>query len=399
MKVNLNELIAAGLPIPEGRSKIEYTDSGPGSVPGLLYEVRASTPRKAGAPVRASIWLRYKNGFGETKYQKLGYSDNMTLASARQEAKRLKAKIVLGADPRADANAKKQVPTFSQFFVDHYMPYVRPRKRSADRDEELFRIHVEPRLGNTRLNLITRQAIQGIMTGMTERGYSPGTADLVGRFIRHALFLAQDWSFIPSNPAARLPMFNVDNRVAQYLDDAELERLLHVLRTDKNRAVCRVALFLISTGCRLNEALSASWTDVDLERRVLTIRATNSKSRKQRSIPLNDSAMDVLRSLDTREQGGPLFRGRRGEPLRYIAKVWDRLRKEAGLPRLRLHDLRHQFASFLVNDGRTLYEVQALLGHSSSRVTERYSCLNSRTLQQAAASASAKLNGGGSKTA
>ena len=65
----------------------------------------------------------------------------------------------------------------------------------------------------------------------------------------------------------------------------------------------------------------------------------------------------------------------------------------AGLPHLRLHDLRHQFASFLVNDGRTLYEVQAILGHSSSKVTERYAHLSTKTLQDAANSASARLNG------
>jgi integrase len=71
----------------------------------------------------------------------------------------------------------------------------------------------------------------------------------------------------------------------------------------------------------------------------------------------------------------------------------------AGLPHLRLHDLRHQFASFLVNDGRTLYEVQQILGHSSSKVTERYAHLSTKTLQEAANSAAARLNGRGRKTA
>ena len=75
----------------------------------------------------------------------------------------------------------------------------------------------------------------------------------------------------------------------------------------------------------------------------------------------------MLNSLDTKEKGGPLFVARGGEAYTTIAKTWARLRAKAGLPKLRLHDLRHSFASFLVNDGRTLYEVEALLGHSSSR--------------------------------
>ena len=70
---------------------------------------------------------------------------------------------------------------------------------------------------------------------------------------------------LEKNPAAGVPLFNVDNKVERYLDGAELERLLQVLRTDENRTVCRIALFLLSTGCRLNEALRATWGQVDRE--------------------------------------------------------------------------------------------------------------------------------------
>lgn len=76
-----------------------------------------------------------------------------------------------------------------------------------------------------------------------------------------------------------------------------------------------------------------------------------------------------------------------------INKVWQRLRAEAGIPHVRLHDLRHQFASALVNSGRTLYEVQAILGHSDSTVTQRYAHLSTRTLQDAANSASVAMRG------
>lgn len=73
--------------------------------------------------------------------------------------------------------------------------------------------------------------------------------------------------------------------------------------------------------------------------------------------------------------------------------VWSRLRREAGLPHLRIHDLRHQYASFLVNSGRTLYEVQQILGHSDPSVTQRYAHLSSRSLQEAANSASVAIRG------
>ena len=82
-----------------------------------------------------------------------------------------------------------------------------------------------------------------------------------------------------------------------------------------------------------------------------------------------------------------------GKPYTTIHKVWERLRADAGLPHLRLHDLRHQYASFLVNSGRTLYEVQRILGHSDPTVTQRYSHLSSKSLQDAANSAADSIKG------
>ena len=149
-----------------------------------------------------------------------------------------------------------------------------------------------------------------------------------------------------------------------------------------------VCLFLLSTGARLNEALSARWEHFDLDRRNWTIPAEFSKSRKIRSIPLNDQALSILENLGTREKYDHLFIGRRGKPLTTIHKVWTRLRASAGLPHLRIHDLRHQYASFLINQGRTLYEVQQILGHSDPSVTQRYAHLSTKSLQAAADSAS-----------
>jgi integrase len=109
---------------------------------------------------------------------------------------------------------------------------------------------------------------------------------------------------------------------------------------------------------------------------------------------LNDSALEVLDLLGTEGQNDYLFVNKQtGERLTSINRVWSRLRVKAGLPHLRLHDLRHQFASFLVNSGRTLYEVQKILGHSDAKVTERYSHLSLATLQEAANSASKAIRG------
>ena len=112
-----------------------------------------------------------------------------------------------------------------------------------------------------------------------------------------------------------------------------------------------------------------------------------------RSVPLNDSALSLISHLNTENEFDFLFVNRvTGQPYTNIHKAWGKIRDEAGLPQLRIHDLRHQYASFLVNSGRTLYEVQQILGHSTSKVTERYSHLSSATLQAAANSASVMIN-------
>ncbi len=120
----------------------------------------------------------------------------------------------------------------------------------------------------------------------------------------------------------------------------------------------------------------------------------NSKSKRIRSVPLNDSALSVLSQLLTEGKFEYLFVNLNTElPYANVHKVWHRLRKEAGLPHLRIHDLRHMYASFLVNSGRSLYEVQQILVHSDPSVTTRYAHLSTRTLQDAANSASLMIDG------
>lgn len=388
MLVSLNsEFISKQLVCPPGRPRIEFVDKD--GVRGLYLEVRA------GSPGEGTWYQRFKDVHGKTCHQRIGSTRDVSLADARKRAKQLKAEILLGADPRAAARAKKAVPTYSAFFEEHYLPYVRARKRSWDRDEELYRLRIKAAFGNRRLDQITRQQVQLFHTKLSAEGLAAATANHHVKLLKHSLNLAVDWGMLDSNPAKRIPMLHEDNQIENYLDDAQLGRLLGVLRTDENVAICQIALFLLSTGCRLNEALSAKWSDVDIENRVLAIRASNSKSKRMRSVPLNDSALDVLASAHTESEFEYLFVNRlTGKPYVAIAKVWDRLRRKAGLPHLRLHDLRHSFASFLVNGGRTLYEVQQILGHSDAKVTQRYAHLSTKTLQEAANSASVKIKGG-----
>ncbi len=153
--------------------------------------------------------------------------------------------------------------------------------------------------------------------------------------------------------------------------------------------MCSLVLFLLATGARLNEAQMVKWDHIDLENRVWRIPATNSKSKRVRSIPLNDMAIQALQ--EHQADHGYVFRSPRGDGKRSynnIHKSWYRIRNEAGLPHLRAHDLRHSHASLLINSGRSLFEVQKILGHSTPIMTQRYAHLSTKTLQEASKAAS-----------
>ena len=124
--------------------------------------------------------------------------------------------------------------------------------------------------------------------------------------------------------------------------------------------------------------------------------ASNTKSKKVRAIPLNDSALEVLKELEaTRGTNEYVFVNRKtGKPYVTIVKTLSVVRAKAELSHVRIHDLRHQSASFLVNAGRTLFEVQSILGRSSPVVTQRYSHLSTKSLAEAANSASIAIQEG-----
>ena len=392
MIVNLDTIVPDRLVCPEGKRRIEYVDKG-GT--GLYVEVRATSPGEG------TFYLRWKQD-GKTRHRKLGTTADISLDGARERAKKLKAEIVLGLDTRAEEKAKQHAITFHDFFQDHYLPHAKAHKRTWLDDSERYALRLRQAFGHLTLAQIKRHEIQAFHANLPNDGLSPASADHYVKLLRRCLNLAVEWEMLEKNPAAGIKMFNPDNKVEHYLEAEDLERLLSVLRngTKRNFMVRMVALFLLSTGARLNEALSAMWRDIDRDNRVWRIPASSSKSKKVRSVPLNDSAIEVLDQLGTEGKFKWLFvNTATGERLKYVHRVWDRLRVKAGLPHLRLHDLRHQHASFLVNQGHSLYVVQQILGHKDPSVTQRYAHLSTKSLQDASDSASKMIQGAREKTA
>ncbi len=199
--------------------------------------------------------------------------------------------------------------------------------------------------------------------------------------LRFMFNLARKWK-IPGaehNPTTDIPLFELNNARERYLTQEEAQRLYEAVKQSPQPMLQYIVPFLILTGARRREVLDCKWEDFDIPRRTWRIPMT--KSGKPRHVPLSEGALQVLASVPRFGKCPWVFPNPKTlQPIVSGFASWNTARKKAGLADVRMHDLRHSFASFLVNAGRSLYEVQKLLGHSQIKTTQRYSHLAPETL-------------------
>jgi integrase len=384
-KVALDEKFIRSLDVVPGMKRTEWCDT---TLPGLFVEARATSPGKG------TFYLRYKNTQKKTAYTKLGNTEEISVKEARSRASQLKAELALSVGRSKQLMGDSSGITLSEFSEQQYLPYAKAKKRSWKDDENRLKQRILPLFGERAMSSIKRAELVQFHLSLKAEGLSGATCDHFLKLMRRIYNLAIEWEALSTNPLEKIKLFNEPNQVENLLSDEELYRLMTTLYTYPNQRLCRIARFLLATGARMNEALQAEWSNINIEKRLWLIPALQSKSKKVISKPLNDAAIRVLQEIQPDEQlrSGYLFANpATGKPLTSIHKGWKAIREAAGLPHLRIHDLRHQYASMLVNSGRSLYEVQQLLGHSSPQVTQRYAHLSTATLQDAANAASAQL--------
>ena len=373
-KVKLSQRFSDSVTVSFGKEKDEWFDI---SLKGFYLEVRASGGK---------TWrLRLKDKSGDSRVIGIGDAACVSYLQAREKAMELRAAAQLGEWIVRDQRVRTSSDlTFSGFVEKHYLPAAKVRKRSIESELSFLKNHLIPRLGLIPLVEISRIHLSELHTGVRERGYAPATADRLIVLARHIFNQAIKLGFLQkgSNPAEKFDFFNVPNGRERFLTPEEVSRLIAELRTSDNPDLVNIISALLLTGCRRGEILNSRWADIDFEKGHFRIPLT--KQGKPHTLPLTDDLRMFLQELPSKGNSIYLFPNpRTGKPYRSIYYSWDRARKNAGMPELRIHDLRHSFASFLVNNGRTLYEVQRLLGHSSSKTTQRYAHLTERSLGDA----------------
>ena len=285
--------------------------------------------------------------------------------------------------------------TLRQFVSDHYLPYIKVAKRSWATDVSVLNNHILPMLGGYVMIDLKPFVVQEMVQSLSRKGLSPSSCNRALIILRFMYNCGLKWEVLPKieNPCKNVKELTLNNKKERFLNGSEITELKLELAKSKNKFLPYIIQLLILTGCRRGEALKAQVQHFDLGRGDWIVPLP--KAGRARHIPMNEMAVQTVRAAlelkrsynqVTRESHYLFPNPSTGEPFQQIFYSWDKARKAAQIHTVRMHDLRHSFASALVNSGMTLYDVKEILGHTNIRTTERYAHLSNARLRQAAES-------------
>jgi integrase len=371
----VSEKIVADLPLPDKAPKF-YPFSG-ATLSGQKAPVGFGvTVTPAGV---RSFGIRYRID-GTERRMTFGRSPDWPVLKAIKEAKALRRRIDKDEDPLAEKQARHEAATVAELcgrFAEEYIPTKRP---STQIDYILHTEIVRKRLGSLKVDAVTSIHIQRLHQAWKHRPYK---ANRILALASSMFTRAIEWKYIKENPCSTVKRFSEDAR-ERYLAPKELGKLSEVLNDYKDQTAANVIRMLLLTGCRKTEALSARWEEFDFNRGTWTKPSASTKQAKQHVVPLGDDAALLLQRIkaetEKSEDGNPVspfvFPGRTPDTrLGELTKPWQRIRRAAGISDVRLHDLRHTYASMLVSSGASLPMIGALLGHTQASTTLRYAHL------------------------
>ena len=313
-----------------------------------------------------------------------------TAETARSEAKRLLGLVEGGADPAADKTARKEAPTVAEladrFFAEH--AEAKRKGRTAAEYKRLLDKIILPALGTRKVADVSRADIAKLHHANREAPYQ---ANRVLAVLSKMFNLAERWGLRPdgSNPCHHVEKF-AERKRERMLSPEELARLGDALvaHTGSPYTVAAVKL-LVFTGARLGEVLGLRWEWIDFDRG--EARLPDSKT-GAKTLHLPPPALAVLAALP-RAEGNPhvIIGHKHGAAMVNLEKPWRAIRGKAGLDDVRLHDLRHAFASVAASSGLGLPIIGKMLGHTQATTTHRYAHLASDPVKAAVAAVAGKI--------
>jgi len=363
-------------------------------VPGLGLRIT-----KTGAK---SFILKTRIGGGRSapvRKPTLGKVGNLTLDQARVKAREWKALASDGIDPVR--NKEKSGRTVSDLCAEYLIVHA-PRKRSANEDKTKIDQYLIPRLGRLLVSDISFTDIERLHRTMKKTPYA---ANRTLALISKMFALAIKWEWTEKNPTIGIERYPEEKR-ERFLSPNEIKRLSQALSDyveaaeRPNEAVKAADAFrmLMLTGARRSEVLTSTWDMFDLEAGVWNKPSSHTKQKKKHRIPLSPPAIQLLLKIKDRgDDPTCVFPSRRGSKNPYLTEIkkgWIKVCKLAELKDVRIHDLRHTYASVLVSGGASLPLIGALLGHTQVQTTQRYAHLMDDPLREATNRVGAIMEGG-----
>jgi integrase len=373
----LTDKIVKSLPAPPKGNRVYY-DS----------DVKGFGCRVTTAGVRSFV-LNYRNRSRRERRFTIGSFPDWKTVSAREEAKELKKRIDRGEDPLAEVQAGRDAPTVAdlcQRYAQEHLPKKRYSSQASDRS--MINLYVLPALKHLKVAEVTFSDIDGLHRKISNTG-KLHAANRVVSLLAKMFALSIRWEWRTGNPARGVER-NPESGRNRFLSTDEIEKLTKALAEYEDQQAANIIRLLLLTGARKGEVLSAKWEDFDLENGTWTKPGAATKQKTPHRIPLSAPARLLLSELVV--EGEHVFPGRNGGQSGKMQMHWDRIRKAADLHGVRMHDLRHSFASILVSGGHSLPVIGALLGHTQPSTTNRYAHLFDDPLRQATERAGAVIS-------
>lgn len=400
--------------MPESITKrlIERLEKAP--KPDRPYEIRDTRLRGFIVRVERSGRAAYVIEYGRGKRITLDQVNVMTLARARALAQEVLAEARKPDSSPASVRSlvhppTDQVMTLAQFLDEVYLEWAQANRRRGEAEIARIRSRFAEFLDDP-LTEVTSWRIEKWRLARRKLGRSLHTINRDLAPLKAALARAVQWGHLAEDPLHGVRLSRADdNSRIRFLDDDEEARLRAALAArEQHKREARerfnvwrrqhgepalpkykagafvdrlqpLVLLALNTGTRQGELFALRWADLDLVRRQLQVRAAAAKGGRPRTVPLNQEALQVLKTWQGQcDDTGPedlVFPGKAGEPLTNVAKSWRALLEEARIEGFRWHDLRHSFASKLVMRGVDLNTVRELLGHVDLKMTLRYAHL------------------------
>lgn len=381
---NLNERFIQSLKTPDTKHKIYWDEK----VVGFGIRITNHNTK--------SFVLRYVIDGREKKYT-IGKFPDLSSTAAREMAIELRGKITKGIDPLNDRKRKHDLPTLKEISLEYLQLKEKVlRDKTLKEYRRILERHIFPKFGNHKITSFTKKDIETFHNSLSSTGYM---ANRILQLLSSIFMTAQSWGLISKSPTDDIKKFKEEKR-EEFLSDEEISRLMTVLNSEKSQINASAIKLILLTGSRKSEVLSARWQDFDLARGMWIKPAFLTKQNKISNIPLNEEALRIVKELKKNIVSDEELEGLGGDVvvssnqylfynpqtknhLQDIKRFWQNVCEKADLKNVRIHDLRHTFASILVNSGVGLEVIGKLIGHSNASTTHRYSHLLNETLKQA----------------